>query len=205
MPAPCGCAQGGGKGLVIRHPDTVRIQQDVVDLRLRVDPLQQLKEPGMQRGLTAGELEDFYAALSGDDTADALLQVFQWHGIHGSAARGVRIARGAGEVAGIYDLDEREARGEFLCGIFPRRTIGIPAQSASGHAVGRDTLAAAALVFGIPLRLPVESRIAGDTSLCRSVLRAGAAQEDTVPLPPYLRRTGHPADRTAGLRALEHF
>ena len=108
-----GSPERGEEGIVVRDAHAVGVQQHVVNAGVRVEPREQLEELRMQRGLAAGELEDFDAALAVNHALDAPLHVGERHGVERARGR-IRVARGAGEVAGVHDFDQREAGAQAL-------------------------------------------------------------------------------------------
>jgi len=97
------------ESVVRRNPNSISIEEDVVDSRVVVTPGEQLEELGVESRFSARKLEDFYPPLSIDHSLDPLLQFGERHGVDGTRALRVRVAGGAGEIAGANNLDQREA------------------------------------------------------------------------------------------------
>lgn len=204
-------AQLFGERGIVRDPDAIRVQEQIIDPRIFPGPPKQLEKLRMQRRFAAGELENFDPAFAIDHALDPALQISERDGVHISArAHGrVRVASGAGEIARVHDLDEREAGGKFL----ERRVAFSPSiapESAAHGAVACPARGAATVsVLGIPriaLREPVKARIGTDVDFRHAMLLARATQKDFGFRPahsPHLRRTRRLTDRATADRALE--
>src|ERR1700704_3597895 len=101
----------------------------------------------MQSRLPAGKLKNLDAAFAIEHALDAALEIGERDGIDvlAGADRGIGVAGGAGEIARVHDLDERETGGEFL----ERRvtfSVRVPPEGAAHRAVaGAAGVASAAI------------------------------------------------------------
>jgi hypothetical protein len=66
---------------VVRDPDAVGVQEQVIDSRIRASPREQLEELRMQSRFPAGKLEDLDAALAINHALNAALQIRERDGI----------------------------------------------------------------------------------------------------------------------------
>ena len=80
-----GQTQFARESVVIRDADSVGVEQDVIDLRVVLQPTQEFEELRMQGRLAAGKLENFNAPLAIHHALDASLQILKRNGVHSAA------------------------------------------------------------------------------------------------------------------------
>ena len=160
--------------LVLRDPDAVRVDHQVPD-RPRLCAIEHLEELRMDRRLAAGNLHDVGMALVAHDGVEHPLDVIE-RPVRLAVGAARRVADRAAQVAGVADLDEREARMLLVIGAEPAVVRTAPLHRrvvVRRHLRRLDEHFAAA---------PVVVDVIGDEHALVSVLRAPLEHEHAVVL-----------------------
>lgn len=92
---------------VLRDAEAVGVEHQVLD-RAALRGVEDGEEIGVERRLAAGDLHDVGLALVTDDGVEHELDLRE-RAVGGALGRGLGVADGAGEIAGVGDLEERKA------------------------------------------------------------------------------------------------
>src|SRR5260370_39378838 len=91
---------------------SVGIEEKIINSRMCLYPLNEFEKLWMERLFSAGELQYLNPAFAINPALDAAFQIFERNCVHfiARAHRGIRITCRAGEVAGVDDFNQRNAR-----------------------------------------------------------------------------------------------
>jgi hypothetical protein len=70
------------KGRIVGDANAVRVDQDVINIRMGLHPIEQFEKLRMQRRFAAGELENFDGTFARNDAVDARFEFVERNGIN---------------------------------------------------------------------------------------------------------------------------
>ena len=161
-----------GEGFVLRDADAVGVDHEVAD-GAALGGVEDFEELRVDGGLAAGDLDDVGLGFVGDDAVEHAFDLVEGF-VLGAVGAGLRVADGAGEVAGVADLEEGEA-GVLLVVGAEAAVVGAAVFDGGVVAVGHlgrldEDFAAAAVVVDV----------VGDQDALEAVLRAALEHVDVV-------------------------